>query len=229
MAATDSPKEPYVVRVITDYHLDTPCAEDHVIGAIRYIEVDPNTDGERVLYDNYECVPIPWSVDYDGDPIPDPRGIDVRDAVSRQLPTPTFAVNPYPEGLTGLESWFWYDDDGASSLEPIDVDGTTRPGLTVTATAGPYSITAQAWITHYRWETGDGAVYTSTRPGTEDDPAASHIYETKGDYTVAIETVWVGTYTWTAGSFSGSGDLGSVTRRSTHDYRVVEARSVLVP
>lgn len=229
---SNNQEAPYVVRRVTDYYLDQPCGAepDHVIAAVRYVEIDPATEEERVLHDTYECLPIPWSDDPETseEELPPPRAVDVRDAVSRRLPTPVLAANPYPEGLTGLETYLWYADDGASQLEPVDTgDGTTRPGLRVTATAGPYEITATAWITQFRWSTGDGATYTSTHAGSEDDPAASHMYETKGDYTVVTETVWVGRYTWNVGVASGSGDLGSVTRRSSHHYPVVEARSAL--
>jgi hypothetical protein len=54
------------------------------------------------------------------------------------------------------------------------------------------------------------------------------VYETKGAYVVQVETVWTGTYSWTAtDGTSGEGELGSVTRTSRHDYKVDEVRSVL--
>jgi hypothetical protein len=224
--------EPFLLRTVFDYYLNMPCpGPDNVIGAVRYSEINPAAETERILNETLECVPVP-RLPPDGDgpeqAIPPPRVVDVRDAVSELLPTPVFAGNPDPEGLTGLATWLWYEDDGASALQPVSVGGTTRPGLSVTATAGPYSITATAWIVQYRWDTGDGARYVSTASGSLARPAASHVYETKGDYTIRVEAVWAGSYTWTAGGrFGGSGDLGSVVRSSSHPYTVVEARTVL--
>lgn len=226
----DAAELPYVVKRIVDYYLDQPCGSepDHVNTAVRYVEIDPaDDDAERVLLDTFECLPIPRSGDPDEFEVPPPR-VDIQDAVSRMLPVPELLADPDPEGLTGLDTYLWYGDDGASELEIVDTtDGEQRPGLSVTATAGPYEITATAWIVEYRWETGDGATYTSTDPGSAEQPAATHVYETKGDYTVVTEAVWVGTYTWTVGSLSGSDDLDAVARRSEHPYTVVEARAVL--
>jgi hypothetical protein len=223
--------EPFTVKRIVDYYLDQPCGSepDHVNTAVRYVEVDPtDDDAERMLLDTFECLPIPRSGDPDEFEVPPPRAVDIQDAVSRVLPLPELAVDPDPEGLTGLETYLWYRGDGASELEEVETsDGSQRPGLTVTAAAGPYEVTATAWIVQYRWETGDGVAYTSSAPGSPDDPAATHIYETKGDYTVVTETVWVGTYTWAVGSLSGSGELDAVTQRTDHPYTVVEARAVL--
>jgi hypothetical protein len=219
---------PFTIRHDFDHFMNVPCAEDHVIGSVRYTEVDPVAGTERVLLELQECVPIPWPLEgTESQALGEPSAVNIRDAVSRQLPLPVLAINPHVEGLTGLDTWLWYEDDGASALMPINVNGQTRPGLQVTATAGPFSITAEAWIIEYRWDMGDGGRYASNSPGSEDHPAATHLYEVKGNYTVQVETVWTGTYTWTASGTTGSGDLGSVVRRSEHPYTVVEARAVL--
>jgi hypothetical protein len=153
-----------------------------------------------------------------------PSRIAVEDAVSKALPTPVLGIDPRAEGLTGLESRLWYRDDGRSPLEPVG----GRRGLSVTATAGPHTITARAWIVEYRWDMGDGSRYVTRAPGSPSNPAARHVYERKGNYTITVETVWAGEYTWQLEGASGAGELGPVSRASTQSYGVVEVRSVLV-
>jgi hypothetical protein len=153
-----------------------------------------------------------------------PSRIAVEDAVSKALPTPVLGIDPRAEGLTGLESRLWYRDDGRSPLEPVG----GRRGLSVTATAGPHTITARAWIVEYRWDMGDGSRYVTRAPGSPSNPAARHVYERKGNYTITVETVWAGEYTWQLEGTSGAGELGPVSRASTQSYGVVEVRSVLV-
>ncbi|MGH3441090.1 MAG: hypothetical protein ACRDUY_03420, partial [Nitriliruptorales bacterium] len=203
-----------------------------VLGTVRYTEVDPTTGERRYLFEALECVDIPSFLDDNGgDPLPPPDPTDIQESVSKLLPLPGLAVDPSPDGLTGMDTYLWYDDDRAGSLEPNDHDNDpstpARPGLSVTATAGPFTITAQAWIEEFVWDMGDGAVYRSTSAGTHDAPAATHMYETKGLYDVVTETVWRGSYTWSVGGLSGTGDLGTVTRSATHAYRVLESRAVL--
>jgi hypothetical protein len=148
----------------------------------------------------------------------------VEDSVSKALPAPLLGIDPAAEGLTGLEAYLWYRDDGRSPLEPV----RGRRGLSVTATAGPHTITARAWIVEYRWDMGDGSRYVTRAPGSPSNPAARHVYERKGNYTITVETVWAGEYTWQLEGASGAGELGPVSRASTQSYGVVEVRSVLV-
>ncbi len=220
---------------LADFYLNQTCAPDGVLGEGDYVEIDPVNGTERFLYQRTECVPIPDIID-SGVDIPPPRLGDVRtaieDEIRRRLPTPTVQLDPDHEGLTGLETYLWYGADDLGGLQSIDHDGdpATAPisGLEVTASAGPYTITARAWIARFRWETGDGAVYTSTSPGTHTQPAAGHVYETKGNYRVVVEADWVGSYAWSVGPVGGSGTFDEVTISGQRDYQVVEVRAVLV-
>ncbi|MDQ3932823.1 MAG: hypothetical protein M3252_08315, partial [Actinomycetota bacterium] len=126
-------------------------------------------------------------------------------------------------------------------LEPVDHDGnpaTPRvPGLEVTADAGPYAITGRVTVTRFQWRITpargpgagrDRATLTSTTPGSPDRPAARYLFETKGRYTITVETVWVGSYTWIGPGQQGTGDLDAVPLSSSRDYDIIEVRSVLV-
>ncbi len=226
---------PFVTSEVVDFYLNTgdSCPEGEVLGLKRYWRVNPEDGWSREwLYDAYECVP--WSEVNDSGlaaPPPDDALVTeaVQDAVAKRLPAPGIEVDPDPEGLTGLATHLWYD--APPQVRPLDHDGdpTTPPilGLEVTAAAGPYTITARAGVVEYRWHMGDGTVLRSTTPGTSEDPAASHIYETKGDYTIVLEMVWTGSYTWQAGETTGTGTLGTVTLTGERAYLVHEVRAVL--
>jgi hypothetical protein len=133
---------------------------------------------------------------------------------SQYIPRPLVQLSPGQRGLTGLETWFWYP--GGSNVS-------------VGFGAGGFAITASATATDFRWSTGDGAVLTSGRPGSERALAARHVYRTKSTgYPVSLSMVWTGRYTWSGFGDSGSGPLGPVTvTGETHPYPVAEVRSVL--
>lgn len=224
------PTEPYLVRYVRDFDLNTNCGANHVWATVRYAEIHPTADPpEQYWTDRRECVDIPTLLRTTGHPLPPPTLVEIRDLVRRELPLPSVSTDPRTEGMTGLETSLWSDDP---TLQPFDHDADPatppRQAITVTATAGPYTVTASAYITRYRWQTGDGGDYRTDRPGTPDHPAARHTYETKGEWTLTVTTTWTGTYTWTAtDGTTGSGDLGQVDRHSTTDYPVIETRAVL--
>jgi hypothetical protein len=128
------------------------------------------------------------------------------------LPPPEVRVNPAAGGLTGLETFFWYDQPADARLD-VDLDG--------------FVVTLDAKAVRWRWRTGDGTELTSSQPGTAEAAAASHIYETKGDYTLTIEVTWAGTY-----QFSGPGlvpvvvPLGERTFNGRAPFPVTEIRGV---
>ena len=222
--------EPYTQRVVADFHLNETCGDEgQVVGLVRYVEVDPGAGTRIVLFETFECVDLPSPDDPTTGDLPPPRLVDIHERVSERLPLPRVNIDPLVDGLTGLETFFWHDDNATTVDHDGDATTPAVPGVEVTATAGPYSITARAWVVEYRWETGDGATYRSATPGTHEHPAAIHVYDVKGGYVVVAETVWSGSYTWTAtDGTTGTGDLGTVTRRDTRDYRVIEVRAVLV-
>lgn len=152
-------------------------------------------------------------------PLIDPTAdlVEVADAV----PTTQSLHNPLLVGLTGLETWYWYDFTTPESSE-----------ITVTANVDSlgsrWAITATAWVDQVWWEPdcvadctwrgmlsdweGEGfddglvldlpdsvsspATIYDGGAGTEDARAAAYLYETKGDYTMATATVWRGISTF---------------------------------
>jgi hypothetical protein len=142
------------------------------------------------------------------------------------IDVPTFGVNPSEDGLTGLATWLW-DPTGGS---PVTANVALR-GYTAHATASPVQY---QWT---MWEAGEPPggnvnpypVVSADHPGSRQDPAATYMYKTKGDYTLTMTVTWAGSYTYTdpAGA-TQSVDLGTTIRTATRPYHVVEIRSVLV-
>ncbi|MGH2711486.1 MAG: hypothetical protein ACRDH9_09820 [Actinomycetota bacterium] len=128
------------------------------------------------------------------------------------LPRCEIKVNPREDGLTGVETWLW--------CERVE-------DVTVTAAIRGYEVQATATPTQFRWLPGDGASYVSTNPGTEEDPSARHMYETRGDYVIAVDVAWSGTYTYEGHGVAESGSLDGVTVDSDRGYHVIESRGVL--
>lgn len=217
-----------------DFFLNRPCGPDQAMAAVEVWLITGPPHLESFQYRTIECVPVPWWLD------PDPP-VDVpalnqpsAQAIIREyLPVPTVTLDPDTHGITGLETWLWYEDDGAQSLEPVDHDDdpATPPkqGLTVSDREGPYSISATVWIDHYAWDMGDETIVTSAQPGSAEDPAATHVYRTKNqDYTVTCHVVWAGRYSWASPDGSGTDlDMGSLDVSSEpRPYPVYEVRSV---
>ena len=125
-------------------------------------------------------------------------------------------INPALDGLTGLETWLWYEGDaGPVQLPPLEIRG--------------YAVTATAKPAVFTWKMAEdpAAQYSGSVPGSQTHPAAVHVYQTKRDYNTVMEVGWEGSY-----SFSGFGialtnqPLGRVTLTSERLYHVVEARGV---
>lgn len=225
--------KPYTERRVREATLNDVCrSQGKVLAEVDYTEVDPLAGSRRDTLNLIQCVAAP-PVSRGGRPAPvlPPERIAVRDAVAERLPQPEVGIDPHIRGLTGLKTYLWYQNAG-TRLDAIDHDRDPATaavnGIQVSAAAGPYAITARAWIVEYRWDMGDGHRYTSAEPGSNERPAATHLYETKDDYVVTVETVWEAAYDWSAGGASGAGQLGKVARRASRDYRVHEVRSVLV-
>ncbi|HEX2027300.1 MAG TPA: hypothetical protein VHF25_04805, partial [Nitriliruptorales bacterium] len=225
------------IEVPSDMFPGRWCLKDKTVrGRVWIIEVNPVTGEQRRIREEERC--LPWPGARDDDEVVPPALSAVRDAVARRLPTPTVALNPDHQGVTGMDTWLWYADDAATPLAGVDHDRdpATAPaqGLQVTATAGPYTITATAWIARYRWtfhqpDHAIGVHRTATRPGSQQHPAATWMPNTKGVYQVTAATDWHGHYSWTGpDGASGAGDLGTVTRSATRRWPVVEIRSVLI-
>ena len=122
-------------------------------------------------------------------------------------------VNPRGEGVTGLPTWFWYEGD----TDGVNLNLGLR-GYALTVHAKPY---------RFSWTTGDGASGGGSQPGSPDQPAFTHTYDTRGDYQLNMTISWAGTYTFSGYGISQTGSLGSVTLQATRPYHVYEVRGVL--
>lgn len=128
------------------------------------------------------------------------------------IPDPAILSSPGGRGLTGLASFFWAADPGT-----VTVSVTIR-GWNVTGT-----LTADRWT----WTTGDGGRYEASSPGSEAEPAASHVYETKDTWPVNLEVGWSGSYT--VSGFGTTYTVAGLTTTGTAgvDYPVIEVRGVV--
>lgn len=148
---------------------------------------------------------------------PDPEGVARRlaDRAISLAPKPDLRLAPSRRGLTGLESYFWL---------------RRRPQpITARATAGPFTVTAQARPVQYVWTFGDGndrATRHSGRRWTRKRPGnIGHTYETKRRYTVLVEVIWHARWRIGLGPWRS---LGYFSNSDSARYRVRELVPVLV-
>jgi hypothetical protein len=141
----------------------------------------------------------------------------------KHVPVPGLGVAPPDRGITGIETFFW-----ATGVPPLVSLQTTLDGHAVESRARPVS---------YSFETGDGAVYHSSLPGSRHDPAARHVYQRRSDrvtesgfYTVAVGVTWEGEYRVRSpgGQWGPWLPLGSTMTESVHEYGVDEVVARLV-
>ena len=157
-------------------------------------------------------------------------GVDLGAEIQRRAPAGEPLINPSSRGLTGLDTWLWYE--GGTTIPPFT--------LTVDEPGSGVGLEVEAWavLESFAWDMGDGTVITSTIPGSGEDlpesAAAVHRYERKGDYTITFAVGWTGTYRWrqlpggtwsTPIPFAGNPAVIS----TSIPYRVVELRSILQP
>lgn len=150
------------------------------------------TDYIRVCRDADGNV-IPDSLDDDGNPTcaPYPPGRIPPAWNQTTLPAGAIATNPDPEALTGLESWFWYDGPVEHAWPSPVHEGRTADCRILPA---PARVTYTARLSTFEWDIGDSrpARSTSTKAGTEEAPAARHVYRTKGTWDAALTCTWTG-------------------------------------
>lgn len=153
-----------------------------------------------------------FCADPNAEPLPTPPTVtEIFDHAP--LPPCEIGISPVGEGLTGMETWLWCENVD----RPVEVTVTIR-GFRVQVSASP---------TEYHWIMGDGINHVSKSAGTEQDPSATHVYETKDEYVVRVDVVWTGTYTYTGHGVTETGSLGEVSSTSDVAYPVVEVRGVL--
>lgn len=185
---------------------------------------DPARRGFDVtLWDRQSQSPVPGSESRvvcsgDGGAVPLPPEPPSAEEIWDRVPIPKgrMGINPARDGLTGLDTWLWYEGDaGLVQLPTIEIRG--------------YAVTATAKPAVFTWKMAENPAshYSSSVPGSQTHPAAVHVYQTKRDYNTVMEVGWEGSY-----SFSGFGialanqPLGRVTLTSERQYHVVEARGV---
>jgi hypothetical protein len=170
--------------------------------------------GERNATD---YIPVPDATDPDGNPacIPRPAGRVPPDWWQIDLPTDgAVAMNPDPKGLTGLDSWFWYDGTTEISWQPPVYVGV-RGDCTIIPAPPPAIHTARVTAWRYDVEDTRPGRYTATQPGSEEEPAATHQYRTKGEWDVTITCTW-----------QLAPDVTTTQQCATRDVPVIEIRSV---
>lgn len=121
------------------------------------------------------------------------------------------------KGLVGAPMWVW--------TEPWQPQS-------VTATAGPFSVTAVAQVASVRWDLGDGTAFTCTTSGTAYDLSRGWApspdcgnprgYQRPGDYVITATYTW--NVTW-SGATSGTTTIN--TTSSTPPTRVTEAQAII--
>lgn len=149
-------------------------------------------------------------------PPPAPPTMDeITEVAKGAVIAPAVGVSPPGDGLTGLETWLWYQG---------------QREVTVTEDVRGYQVVATMAPVTFLWETGDarsGHLLSSTQPGSAGAAAATWVYETKGAYRVFVQAVWDGTWTFTGWGSSSSGGLATIRATGARDYVVNEVRSVL--
>lgn len=165
---------------------------------------------------------------------------DIWAQAQRFMDPVTVDKNPSVSGLTGLETWAWYDGD--PTVQPFQLVWTDP------STGFSWTLEAWAWMGNMTWEFGDGDVHVESAgdlaeaasvSGTEYQPAATHTYRTTsadagytGGYPFSFAATWVGEYRWSGdggGSWSGTAPMsGSYTDSAAIAYEVLQVRSALV-
>ncbi|MCI2420089.1 hypothetical protein MOQ72_21845 [Saccharopolyspora sp. K220] len=157
-------------------------------------------------------------------PAPSPEQLAQQAYSQLRLPSPQIHASPVETQLVNLPTWLWLDP---AQWGPQSATASV-PGVSVTATAVPNSVT---------WSMGDGSTVTCPGAGTpfpsgadprSASPDCGHTYHqtsqgTPGNsYPVAAEVSW--TVTW-----SGAGQGGTfpnLTTTSTATFTVAESQAL---
>lgn len=178
---------------------------------------------ERIQYDaqnqvgfvtGHECLD-PADTPDAPDPPPRPPSVqEITEAARAQIVSPSVGANPRSRGITGLPIRLWYDGPTEASVS------TAIRGYTVTASMRP---------TQYCWDPGepDSQPVCAPEPGSEHDWAQEYTYDTKGRYTLTVQAVWNGQWSFSGHGAAASGDLATVTTESSRSYEVNEIRGQL--
>ena len=107
---------------------------------------------------------------------------------------------------------------------------TVRASCRWPTSIGPWTVTGTAGLAEVTFDLGDGETVTASGPGSEAEPAATHVYETKGTYTITVTARWTADFVLAGPGLPGRPTpMGAAVLRSTRDYPVQEVRGLLVP
>ena len=166
--------------------------------------------------------------------------------ITDRVPGTQDNVNPTVTGMTGLETWLWYDFSAPQSH-------TLATIVSVNARGRTWVLDMTAWVDEVWWDVDcqTDCSYNGTRaafnesgidyvldlpdddwqPATvfdggeegEGQAAYDHLYRTKGDYIVSTSTVWQGVYVFAGITYQYDPVVVAVER----PYQVVEVRSII--
>jgi hypothetical protein len=154
---------------------------------------------------------------------PSPQELAERARRQLVLPTPSIAASPAGAQLVNLPTWLWL----SGGWEPVSATAAV-PGVEVTATAAPTSVT---------WNMGDGTSVTCTgagtpfRPGADpraQSPDCGHTYKASsagqpgGAYAVTTTVRWTVTWAWA----DQGGTFPDMTTTGTAGFRVAESQAL---
>lgn len=204
----DSPTAQWVVTRLNETSTEGICMEEPRDQSRPMLARSLVSPTGEILQTSYSCGEEP------GPEPAAPPAPPTQEELVASVPIPRLEIrrNPSARGLTGLESWFWAADPGAAETS-VALDGWQVTG----------SLSPSRWV----WEMGDGGRYETAGPGSAEDPAVVHTYESKGTWELSLRVEWSGTYT-----VSGYGTTYTVADLSTEDtadvaYQVIEVRGVL--
>ncbi|GAA4850038.1 hypothetical protein [Saccharopolyspora rosea] len=156
-------------------------------------------------------------------PLPSPETLAQQAYSQLRLPSPQIHASPAQTQLVNLPTWLWMDP---AQWRPQSATASV-PGVSVTATAVPNSVT---------WSMGDGSTVTCPGPGTpfpsSADPRSAsdcgHTYHHTSQgrpgnaYPVAATVNW--TVTWSGAGTGGT--FPNLTTTSTASFAVAEAQAL---
>jgi hypothetical protein len=194
--------------------IDPICVADSGVGGVPRTLVVQDLAGSIVNMEA-RCVPVGPTGPVLPPLPPVPTVEEIWRAALRQVPPPTIGINPRPTGLTGLETWLWYE--GPAELQ-------------VSTSIGPWTVTGTARVQEVTFEMGEGRTARATSAGSEANPAARYVYERKGQYRIAATARWGADFVLTGpGLPPRPTPMGVAVLRSSEDYPVQEVRGLLVP
>jgi hypothetical protein len=185
------------------------------IGAAYFVILENTATNERLLTETVctfpgEPPPTP--------PPPPPTFGEFKDAAANALTLQT-SLNPKVEfgGITGLDTWLWCQDPGTQA---------------VTLTLRGWTAVAEVDTVGFAWQFSgvDSIEISSSNCGSESAPAGVWQPQMKGEWAVALETTWAGTWALSyLGVPTGVFPLGPVALTSAAiEYPVDEFVGVLV-